>query len=305
MTALLCVWLAAAPEPLAWDGFDRFFATLADEGIAQTSLPEAERIFVLGEAPADPAPATLREAVRDGATLLVATERPRARPLLAAFGLTLAPEVFLAVNPLAWFDGQPDCPLITSFPGRDDLFRGVRALATNRARAVLGAGTALALFPGTGDERPAFARTLGEGRGRVIAVGDQSICINLMLGQRDNERFLRNVIGDAHSAVVYVRGRLCRNARDAAAPPSPLDGPIPIPDLAPNVQDLNALLADLQDAAPMQTLNAQAFPVLCCLLGMLVVWTFLRCILGVWLPPRRPFGAARAPHSTERPPHGH
>jgi hypothetical protein len=291
-TLCLLLCLAASPEFLAWDGFDRFFALLEREGVALRDVPRTDCIFVLGQAPAGPLSAEICAAVRNGATLCLATESARARPLLDQFSLRLGRDVFLTLNPFACFKGQPDCPVISDFSARVALFDDVEALVANRAREISGAGTPLAFFPTPGAVRPAFMREVREGRGRVIAIGDQSIFINLMLPERNNEQFLRNVLGNARSAIVYIHGQRCARARDATVPLPRLDGRIPIPDLAPNVQDLNALLADVQDAAPVQSLNAQAFPILCCLLGVIVVWTFLRCILAVWLPPRKPFGAS-------------
>ncbi len=287
--AILC--LAAAPAPAAWDGFDLFFTVLELEGVTLRENPRTDCIVVIGEAPAARVCAEIQQAVRDGATLCIASESASARPLLSRFSLQLAGDVFLTFNPFAVFKGQFDCPVISDLAARVALFDDVKALATNRARALSGAGTPLAFFPATGEQRPAFMREVREGRGRVIAIGDQSIFINLMLPERDNERFLRNLVGTTRTGIVYIRGQRCAHAHEAAGDMPPLPGRIPIPDLAPNVEDVNALLADLQGTAPVETLNAQAFPVLCGILALVVVWTFLRCILSVWLPPRKPFGA--------------
>jgi len=129
-------------------------------------------------------------------------------------------------------------------------------------------------------------------RGRVIAIGDQSLFINLMLPERDNERFLRNLLAGARTAAVYLHGRRCASALESM-PPSLTPAPFPsFPDLAPTIADFNRLLADAQAAAPVDSLNRSAFPVLCAAAGMLAVWLLLRRILGVWQPPRAPFGAA-------------
>lgn len=293
MGIVLSLCLAAAPIAAPWDGFERFFAVLEDECIL-TDAGGPDLIIVLGEAPAAPAPAVLREAVRVGATLCIATEDPGARALLAEFGLSLGREVFLSLNLFACFKGQPDCPIITAFAGGSPLLAGVGALVPNRAREVRGAGEPLAFFGSGGGRAPAFMREVREGRGRVIAIGDQSLFINLMLNERGNERLLRNLIAIARgdTAAVYIYGRHCASAAEAAPPLEIPEGLLSLPDLASSVADFNRLLADAQAAAPIDRINSSAFPVLCAAAGMLAVWLLLRCILGVWLPPRAPFGAA-------------
>ena len=292
MGCLLTLCLSAGSIAAPWDGFEGFFAVLEDENVRADAPGAADLIFVLGKAPAFPTPRAFREAVREGAVLCIATEDPDARALLAEFDLSLAPEIHLALNPFACFKGQPDCPLITAFAGEAPLLAGVAALVANRAREVRGAGKPLAFFDRRGGASRAFAREVRAHRGRVIAIGDQSLFINLMLPERDNERFLRNLLAGARTAAVYLHGRRCASALESM-PPSLTPAPFPsFPDLAPTIADFNRLLADAQAAAPVDSLNRSAFPVLCAAAGMLAVWLLLRRVLGVWQPPRAPFGAA-------------
>lgn len=304
---LLIAWLCSGGLIPAgdWQGFDQFMDVLTQEGLSLAHGPEADLVFVLGEAPNDPPPEAFAAAVRAGATLVVATESEFANPLLARFDLAVAPSFFYArgLMRLRCFNTQPDCPLITEFAHdrTPELFSQVLALATNRAKVVHGAGETLAWFPTLPGRGAVFMRRVALGRGQVLALGDQSLFINLMLPERDNERFARNLArlaGRGRTAAVYVHGLPWREAMlEDAFPRDPPGAPPPegmLPALTLHVSDVNRLIGDLQRTFPLDTLNRYIPPVVLTLAALAAAWFLMRLALNTFVAPTRPFRHAAA-----------
>ncbi len=318
MRVLVAVLVLAGSLRAEWNEFNHFFRILAEENVNLVVDSQFDMIFVLGSSPVGVLglrSMSFRNYVRTkGVTLVVASESRDVASILRAFSLGIGEETILTLNADATFQGQPDCPLIRDFargeaPG---LFTGVNALAANRAREIRGAGTALATYPagsvrysfqrlvqGLFSPEPlAFARIVRLGRGTLIALGDQSIFIDLMLAEEDNERFLRNLIrtARARSALVLLNGEAVWEAPISQAAQLPFPNTtIPLPDLAPEVEDFNLLIADLQRSFPMRRFSRTVLPALLLISSVILFLLLLRELLNSYVPKDPPPAGKKAP----------
>jgi len=290
----------AAALPLQWDGWDLFFRTLGRSGAVITDHRNADLIIVLGSWPADRQPAFLRAHVANGGALVVASESLSANRVLSLFNMRLSQDIVLVWEKRNCFLGQPDCPVVTDLRRREapELFSGIKALVTNRARAVSGNGRCAAWFPSPFPLaalfvklRP-FIQVARFGRGIVVAIGDQSLFINLMMPEGDNQKLLGNLFS-------WTRARKTAVLKDGAplrpgqAPGMHAPRSLPLPDISPTLSDFNQLIADMQRSLPVRSLEARLLPVFLLLGGLLLVFFVLRELLNTYIPGRI-FGGLRS-----------
>lgn len=194
--------VAESPE---WDGLSRWLAAMrageitvhTPERLDLSTVPAGSGLALL-----DPVAGELdglRLFVQEGGRVLLAIEDPAAEPLLAAFGLSLAP--------------APPDPVDTGHPALHrfavpggGLFSGVATLIANHPVALAGPAhldAAVSWPDGT-----AFGFHLKLGEGELVALADASLFINLMLDGGGNARFASNVgawLG-RDGAAVFVLG---------------------------------------------------------------------------------------------------
>lgn len=209
LLAALALWVGSAAaqvvESAEWDGLSRWVAAMR-AGAITVEAPAAVDLGAVapgsGLALLDPAAGEvdgLRLFVQEGGRVLLAVEDPVAEPLLAAFGLSLAAAPAAA--------GDTGHPALRAFavPG-GGLFTGVGTLLANHPAALAGPAhldPAVSWPDGT-----AFGYHLKLGEGELVAVGDASLFINLMLDGGGNARFASNLgawLG-RDGAAVYVVG---------------------------------------------------------------------------------------------------
>lgn len=230
MVVLVGIVIAASTSGTAfgvynarWDGASELRRTAEGTGADATLLRNASRYRTLdasGSVALILSPdssysqsqrAALRRFVREGGTLVVAEDvGPHGNHLLRAVGA------------IARFDGgllrdeqhnfrTPAMPVATNVPGEGPLTENVSQLTLNRG-TVVEPGNATVLVRSSGfayvdrndDGAPDDSETLRRwpvvtvesvGDGRVVAVADPSLFINVMLDQPANRRFARTLFG--------------------------------------------------------------------------------------------------------------
>lgn len=282
-----------------WQGLDDFFGMLRARGMSLSSSLESPLIMVLGTPPRSPGTGAFLNAVQKGALLVVATESAASRDFLARLGFSLGSAVTLK-PPMTCFRNQADCPIIRDLNRSDGarLFQDTPNLVLNRAKtmAVLEDGLTLARFPTLMGQGAPFACSRRLGQGDIMALGDQSIFINLMLPEGGNRAFVQNLLSlrpRTRSLCLYVNGMLIQSPDQAIIPQNkPVDMPDLLdilPDISPSVQDLNRLMADIQKDLPAKALGKTLKPVFILLIIIVLLVAFIRTILGLYFPAGNPF----------------
>lgn len=210
--AALCMWAwwgvagAAAIDDPEWDGLQRWAEAMRAGGVVVSGAEALDLATVppgSGLALLDPTAGEvdgLRLFAQEGGRLLLAVEDPAAAPLLAAFGLRLAPA------PEASDDDGHRALQAFAVPG-GGLFEQVEVLLANHPVALDGPPhlDAAVRWP----DGTAFAYHLRVGEGEVVVVADASLFINLMLDGGGNARFAANVgtwLARDGQAAVWVVG---------------------------------------------------------------------------------------------------
>lgn len=181
------------PTSEAWNGLSELTeVALALPGVRVDVLPaldwsQADGAVLVVHPLADLGAAAARRFVEGGGRLVVADDHGQGDELLRAFGLVRAAVPVEATERLAGHAGFPVARPVGAHP----LVEGVARVVTNHPTGLLGEGTCVATFPGTGVHL-AIERRLGEGR--VLGISDGSVLINNMLELMDNRRFAENLV---------------------------------------------------------------------------------------------------------------
>lgn len=169
--------------------------------------PENTVLIVLGNTRAlDGLSATrMRDWLDAGIAILIATDAESATSLHEAFGVRVVGDTVGSTDPRSQYRRLPDCPIITDFDANCPLVRGAARfrVATNipgyleRDDAAQGLPRfrSVARFPPTSTvggalhDRLPFAMLHDSGKGRALVLSDQSVFINSMMIQDDNDNF--------------------------------------------------------------------------------------------------------------------
>ncbi len=291
IACFLLIGITADAAQKQWDGYDLFFAALKDRGIKLSRSPYEPLVFVIGTAPKRPPASVFKKAVKEGATLVLATEAPQAQALFNTFGMQLEEDVVFSL-PTECFRGQLDCPRITNLQHHSNsaLLKNVNALAVNRAKALTGKGAPLAWFPAFFTRPKVFMKKAAYGKGSIIAIGDQSIFINLMLPEEDNRRFLLNLLDQTGggTATVFINGTIYLSDRLTSEQPDTMPQiPNFFPDIQPTVAELNALLSDIQNEINFQQAGRTLLPFLLVAAALILLLVTTHTILHYYFPRAR------------------
>lgn len=219
LVLLSAAWLLSAPAAwgqgtaqaaVPWEGTEAFRFLLFNRGVRALSevtdlveRPDQTMLIFLGgdAAAVNDVPGGLWAFVREGGAVLIATDQRTDPGVEKAFGVRVRGESLLAVNRKE--DGYRDraeCPVVTDFTRPvHPVFRGLTGLATNKPSFLQAARRTpfrtRATFPLVESAGKAwqlqfaafFAMTWDGPGGRVLMLSDDSVFINGMMLQPDND----------------------------------------------------------------------------------------------------------------------
>jgi hypothetical protein len=219
MNLLLSLLLLSQDPPspgMEWSGIDGFLLLLVREGFLlqeswDAAAPDRTLVIVFGEAPFSD-DRRLYDFVRAGGRTFVASDRSSIDRAIRLFGVTLRKGRVLTYGSEDAFYGYKDCPLVRPRMYKDP-FKGVIELAFNRPAAfdVTGDAVTLAKFPPLSDKSEPPCIVSGKlDKGSYLFVSDHSPFINLMLLEKSNLAFARNVLRwmERREVLFYYNGRV-------------------------------------------------------------------------------------------------
>jgi hypothetical protein len=257
--------------------FDAFLLLWDDRQVALSSLQEFRQrepadtpnwsLLLLGDGPS---PGELGidagAFVRQGGSLLVATDRAMSLPLGRPPSFQILSGPIRSSRPASSYQGNPACPLVTEFRREHPLLAGIERIVLNLPGVLAGGESnawSVAYLPRTLDVRVFSRAWLVAGdldQGRFVLSADPSPLTNEMIQEGDNSRLAENIVswmlerrtGKGGRVVCLVNGREMSRLVDERFVTGEWEK------RPPTAQILNELLRGLQEEGVPNSLAREA-----------------------------------------------